>query len=39
MKVFLVPAHPAPQSFNAALKDLAVEQLPALGHGVRVSDL
>jgi NAD(P)H dehydrogenase (quinone) len=39
MKVFIVHAHPEPQSFNAALKDLAVETLPALGHEVQVSDL
>jgi NAD(P)H dehydrogenase (quinone) len=39
MKVLIVHAHYEPQSFNTALKDLAVETLSAAGHEVRVSDL
>jgi len=39
MKVLIVHAHYEPHSFNAALKDLAVETLTAAGHEVRVSDL
>lgn len=39
MNVLIVYAHPDPRSFNAALKDLAVETLKAEGHSVRVSDL
>lgn len=38
-KVFLVYAHPEPQSFNGAMKDLAVETLTQAGHSVWVSDL
>lgn len=37
--VLIVYAHPEPASFNAALKDRAVEALRAAGHGVVVSDL
>lgn len=39
MKVLLVFAHPEPRSLNAALRDVAVNELKAEGHEVRVSDL
>lgn len=39
MKVLLVFAHPEPQSLSAALRDVAIAQLEADGHDVRVSDL
>jgi NAD(P)H dehydrogenase (quinone) len=39
MKVFIVHAHPEPQSFCAAMCTQAVEQFRAQGHEVRVSDL
>ncbi|MEO0035089.1 MAG: hypothetical protein RLZZ501_1112 [Pseudomonadota bacterium] len=39
MNVFLVHAHPEPQSLNGALKDLAVATLTGLGHRVELSDL
>jgi NAD(P)H dehydrogenase (quinone) len=39
MKVLLVFAHPEPRSLNAALRDVAIEELEAHGHEVRVSDL
>lgn len=39
MKVLIVYAHPEPQSFNAALKNTAVETLEKQGHQVQVSDL
>lgn len=39
MKVLLVFAHPEPRSFNGALRDLAVAELSARGHEVKVSDL
>ncbi|MFT4150282.1 MAG: NAD(P)H-dependent oxidoreductase [Paracoccaceae bacterium] len=39
MNVLIVYAHPEPKSFNGAMKDLAVETLTGLGHGVEVSDL
>jgi len=39
MNVLIVYAHPEPQSFNGAMKDLAVETLTELGHQVVVSDL
>ena len=39
MKVLLVFAHPEPRSLNAALRDVAVQELAAQGHEVRVSDL
>ena len=39
MRVLIVFAHPEPRSFNAALKDLAVETLTEAGHEVRLSDL
>lgn len=39
MKVFIVHAHPEPQSFNSALKDRAIECLRRDGHEVQVSDL
>lgn len=39
MKVLLVFAHPEARSLNAALRDVAVQELKAQGHDVRVSDL
>ncbi len=39
MKVLLVFAHPEPRSLSAALRDVAVGELEAQGHEVRVSDL
>jgi NAD(P)H dehydrogenase (quinone) len=39
MNVLIVLAHPEPQSFNAALKDKAVEVFTQSGHFVQVSDL
>ncbi len=39
MKIFIVHAHPEPQSFNTALFELSVGVLRRLGHEVKVSDL
>jgi len=39
MKVLLVFAHPEPRSLNGALRDVAIQELQAQGHEVRVSDL
>ncbi len=39
MNIFIVYAHPEPKSFNAAMKDTAVDVLTKAGHRVRVSDL
>lgn len=39
MKVLLVFAHPEPRSLNAALRDVAINELKAQDHEVRVSDL
>ncbi|CAN7576643.1 NAD(P)H-dependent oxidoreductase [Caulobacter sp. LjRoot300] len=39
MKVLLVFAHPEPRSLNGALRDVAVQELLAQGHEVRVTDL
>ncbi|MBZ5610504.1 MAG: NAD(P)H-dependent oxidoreductase [Acidobacteriia bacterium] len=39
MKTLIVYAHPEPLSFNAAMKNQAVEVLTAAGHQVQVSDL
>ena len=39
MNVFIVHAHPEPQSFSASMCLVATEQLRAQGHEVRVSDL
>lgn len=39
MNVFVVHAHPEPQSFTTAMKDTAVQELSARGHTVEVSDL
>lgn len=39
MNVLIVHAHNEPQSFNAALKDLATVELQAQGHTVQISDL
>ena len=39
MKVLLVFAHPEARSLNGALRDVAITELEAQGHEVRVSDL
>lgn len=39
MKVLLVFAHPEPRSLNGALRDVAIAELKAQGHEVRISDL
>jgi NAD(P)H dehydrogenase (quinone) len=39
MKVLFVFAHPEPRSLNGALREVAIEELTAQGHEVRVSDL
>lgn len=39
MKVLLVFAHPEPRSLSGALRDVAIRELEAQGHEVRVSDL
>ncbi len=39
MNVLIIYAHPYPASFNAAMKDRAVEVLGKAGHDVKVSDL
>ncbi|KAF4464141.1 NAD(P)H dehydrogenase (quinone) [Fusarium albosuccineum] len=39
MKVFIVFAHPEPQSLNGSLLRTTVEELEAQGHEVKVSDL
>lgn len=39
MKVFIVHAHPEPQSFNGALTRYASEVLESAGHSVKISDL
>jgi NAD(P)H dehydrogenase (quinone) len=39
MNVLILFAHPEPQSFNGALKDVAVDTLSKAGHNVVVSDL
>ncbi|MEO8223820.1 MAG: NAD(P)H-dependent oxidoreductase [Gammaproteobacteria bacterium] len=39
MHALIVYAHPEPQSFNGAMRDVAVETLTAAGHQVTVSDL
>jgi NAD(P)H dehydrogenase (quinone) len=39
MKVLIVFAHPEPRSLNGALRDVAIKELKAQGHEVRVSDL
>ena len=39
MNVLIVHAHPEPQSFTTAMKDLAVQELTNAGHQVEVSDL
>ncbi|WP_067475918.1 NAD(P)H-dependent oxidoreductase [Nocardia amamiensis] len=39
MKVLIVYAHPRPDSLTGALKDVAVQQLRADGHEVRITDL
>ena len=36
MNVLIVYAHPEPTSFTAAIKDVAVEALRAVGHRVEV---
>lgn len=39
MKILLVFAHPEPRSLAASLRDVAIVELTAAGHEVRVSDL
>lgn len=39
MNVLIVYAHPEPNSFNGALKDVAIKVLEEQGHQVKVSDL
>jgi NAD(P)H dehydrogenase (quinone) len=39
MNVLLVFAHPEPRSLNGALRDVAIRELEAQGHRVRVTDL
>jgi NAD(P)H dehydrogenase (quinone) len=39
MNVLIVYAHPSPTSYNAALKDAAIEALVSRGSSVKVSDL
>ncbi len=39
MQVLLVYAHPEPTSFNASLRDVAIEGLQAAGHAVDLLDL
>lgn len=39
MHALIVLSHPEPKSFNAALKDVAMETLARGSHGVEVSDL
>ena len=39
MQTLIVHSHPEPRSFNAALKDVTLQTLQVLGHGVQVSDL
>lgn len=39
MNIVIVHAHNEPQSFNAAMKNLAVSELGKLGHNVMLSDL
>jgi NAD(P)H dehydrogenase (quinone) len=39
MKILFVFAHPEPRSLNGALRDVAIEELKAQGHQVRMSDL
>lgn len=39
MNVLIVFAHPEPKSFSASLRDVAIQELEAAGHKVRVSDL
>jgi NAD(P)H dehydrogenase (quinone) len=39
MRVLVIYCHPMPDSFNAALRDEAVEALTAAGHSVELRDL
>lgn len=39
MKVFIVFAHPEPQSLNGSLLQVTVQELESQGHSVQVSDL
>ncbi|MDA9502577.1 NAD(P)H-dependent oxidoreductase [Bradyrhizobium sp. CCBAU 11357] len=39
MKVLIVYAHPEARSLNGSLRDIAIRELEAQGHEVRVSDL
>ena len=39
MNILIVYAHPNPRSFNAVMKDVAIDRLTHAGHAVLVSDL
>jgi len=39
MKILIIHAHHEPQSFNTAMKDVALDELRSQGHAVEVSDL
>ena len=39
MNVLIVFCHPEPESFNGALKNVAIDTFEKLGHSVKVSDL
>ena len=39
MNILVVYSHPVPESFNAAIRDAAVEALTRAGHTVRLLDL
>jgi NAD(P)H dehydrogenase (quinone) len=39
VNVFIVYAHPEPHSLNAALRDIAIQELQQQGHEVKVTDL
>ena len=39
MRIFYIYAHPEPKSFNAALKNTAIDALKEKGHEVKLSDL
>ncbi len=39
MNILVVYSHPVPESFNAAIRDAAVEALSRAGHSVRLLDL
>ena len=39
MNILLVFAHPEPRSLNGALREVALHELKAQGHEVRLTDL